>query len=430
VGLSWSLCPYHVGFLYGGAIENLAGPWIPLALVAVLHLLRVPEPASGRSRDWLVAAGLAACLFLEAMTTWFGGLVTAAGCGAAVAILAAARRRVVLRGALQATVGLLVGGIAVLLAARVLLPTPEPLCSVAEAIPTVRSSPPSLTGDLRLTWLLLALAGAATRRGRVWLLLALPSIADLVAAPFLFRHLPNTLPGEPSLASLAFDLVVLDPRRRSLPAHLLLSVSAGFGLAWLLSVVRDRGWRRVALVLPLLAIGLWAGETRAWPGQRHLPTPAFAIEPSPHARFLAEAEPGAVVDLPLLVIQGTGSANRSKELRSRYLFDQTVHGKPVLTAVGTRMSYDLCALPLPDPILGLLHERSLGTLRPLPETWDPARMRAAGYRWIVLHPRLQDPAADRRLQRDLGALFGPPAAFPGGVEVFRVPDAPLAVAPY
>ena len=423
-GLAWSLCPYHGGFLYGGAVENLAGPWIPLAVLAVLDLLRVPGEGPGRRGP---AAGLlAACLFLEGMTTWYGGLLLAL-CGAAlVAVLLGLRRRAVLRGAALAGAGLLAGGLAVLLAARVLLPSPEPLCSVAEAIPTTRAFPPPLSSDLRLTWLILALAGAATRGGRACLLLALPFVADMVAAPVLVRHLPNTVSGGTSLATLAADLVLLDARRRSLPVHLLVSLAAGHGLAWLVGLARGRGWGRAAtLGLPLLAIALWALETRTWPGQRHLPTPAFALEPAPHALALAGAGPGAVLDLPLLVIQETGSASRSKELRSRYLVDQTVHGKPVLTAVGTRLSYDLCALPLPDPLVEVLHERSLGRHRPLPDPWDPAPLRAAGYRWVVLHPRLQDPRMDQRLRRDLEALFGMPRTYGDGVEVFRVPGWPL-----
>ncbi|MBN1334369.1 MAG: hypothetical protein JXB39_00250 [Deltaproteobacteria bacterium] len=429
VGLAWGLCPYHVGFLYGGAIENLAAPWIPLAVLAILHLMERPRDETSPRRRALVAVGLAACLFLEGLATWYGGLLLACGGGALVALLYALRGRSAQVGALWATAGLLVGGVAVLLAARVLLPTPEPLCSLAETIPTSRTFPPPLAKDLRVTWLLLALAGAATRRGRFWLLLALPFVADMIAAPVVARHVPNTVESDASVASLAVDLVLLDSRRRSLPVHLLLSLSAGHGLAWLVGVARSRGWRRAAGILPLLAIGLWTWEAQGYQGQSHLPTPAFELEPRPHAQFLAEAEPGAVLDLPLLVIQETGSANRSKALRSRFLFDQTVHGRPVLTAVGTRLSYDLCALPLPDPLVEVLHARALGSPRPLPERWDPAAMRRNGYGWVVFHPGLQDPRADRRLERDLGAVLGAPRTFPDGVEVFRVPDGPVDVAP-
>ncbi len=429
VGVSWSLSPFHVGFLYGGAIENLSGPWFPLAGIAVLHLLEVPGPGAAPRRGVLAAAGLAACLLLEGLTTWYGGLLLALCGGALVVVLLALRRRPVVRGALLASAGLLVGGLAVLAAAHVLLPSPEPLCSVFEEIPTSRSTPPPLSTDLRLTWLLLALAGAGTRTGRACLLFALPFVADLLAAPVLFEHLPNSLSEETSLSALATDLVLLDSRRRSLPAHLLVSLAAGCGLAWLVALVGGRGWRRTALALPLIALALWAGETRLWPSQRPLPTPPFPVQAGPHARFLAEAEPGAVLDLPLIVIQETTSANECKRLRSRYLLDQTVHGQPVLTAVGTRLSYDLCALPLPDPLIGVLYERSHGNPVPLPDTWDPASMLAAGYRWVVFHPRILDEGTNRRFRADLEAVFGPPRIFDGGVRLYRVPDGPVGIAP-
>ncbi len=450
VGLAWSLAPHHLGYLYGGAIEYMASPWTPLFLLALLELLGwraadgSPPPTQGRLAR--LAAGLAACLFLQAMTSLFKGMVLAVFGGLVVSIAAVAFARRSRRGAAFALGGLLAGGLVVVAASAWLFPAPESAAATGIElvsagldrlrIPrsplqpgTTAVGPPEIwMKNNHLLWTVagLALLGACTRRGRLWLLLASPFLADLLLPQRVVAgwrlHVPEVL--APYLTSPAMVLGMAD--RRVFLVHLFLALSAGHGLAWLQARLAARRLPRVAAWLPAVALAVWVAEAVRL-GPLDLPVPTFEARIQPHARFLAEAEPGAVIDLPLMVRSPWSDPFLCKAVRSRYLLQQTVHHRPILTWVGSRAEYVYGDLPQVDPLLEVLDRRSRPErgIPPRPTSWRPDALVAAGYRWVVLHPpgpSFGDAKGHERLSSDLRALMGTPKTFPDGVQVFRVPD--------
>ncbi|MBN1335717.1 MAG: hypothetical protein JXB39_07130 [Deltaproteobacteria bacterium] len=447
-GLAWSLSPNHLGYLYGGAVEYLASPWTPLFLLALLELLglRAPQDKTRRSWRWFawMAAALAACLVAQAMTSWVKGLVLG-GFGGLVmlgAVVAMPRRTV--PGSAWAMAGLLAGGLVVLAATWWLFPAPSSAPTVdlhlASANVTrlqmtwkrfqpeeVALRSPEMWMNNHLLWTtgVLALLGATTRRGRIWLLLALPFVVDLLVPQDQTWRLGVQVPESlaPYLAAPARILIMAE--RRIFLLHLLLALSAAHGLSWVQRIVALR-WPRASATLPFLAVLAWVAEW-ALLGPVRVPVPSFEARIQPHARYLAEAEPGAVIDLPLMAKPVDPAPFVNKATRSRYMFQQTVHGHPILTFVGSRIRYDYTALPQVDPVLETLHLRSrLGPpVPPRPIEWRPDALRTAGYRWVVLHPKSLSsggPAARARLSTDLKVLLGEPRTFADGVELFRVPD--------
>ncbi len=445
-GLAWSLCPHHLGFMMGGAIENLANAWIPLFLLALLRLLRCPAltQRSEEESTPLVQCGwafaLALSLFLAAMTSWFTGLILAALGGMLWLAAAFAWRERSLVGMVWAAGGLCLGGLVVMLAARSLLPSPpataEPLLMVNTAhISALRmgelrafseeeifsSTTLWLNHHLVLTLAALALLGLASRRGRWWLLLTLPFVLDFLLPQGLFRSLHITAPEQPSVIFTAVALMMADAMRRLFPLHLLLALAAGHGLGWLCERLEKGDWLRTARGLPVLAALLWTLEA-VLSSPVALPIASFAVTVPPHARHLAQVEGGAVIDLPLMVEEGTDENPWIKSARSRYLFEQTVHRHPVLTAVGSRLSYDPQDLGFPDPLVLRVDARCRGLGAVQQGAWDGAELYEAGFRWIVLHAVPSRPACQQLQAFELGVFFGEPLLFEDGVRLYRIEE--------
>jgi hypothetical protein len=350
------------------------------------------------------------------------------------------------RGAVWALGGLLAGGLVVLAVSAWLFPAADaaPILDVELAsagidrlwIPQRPLLPETMVLGQPETWMrnnhllgtvvVLALVGACTRRGRTWLLLASPCFADLLLPQSVLvgrsLHLPEVL--APYLGAPAVILGMAD--RRIFLVHLFLALSAGHGLAWLQARLAARGLARAAAWLPSVALAVWVGEAVCL-GPLALPVPTFEARFQPHARFLAEAEPGAVIDLPLMSLSLEPDPFLCKGVRSRYMLQQTVHHRPILTYVGSRAEYAYEDLPQVDPLLAVLDLRYHGgtSIPPRPTSWRPDALLAAGYRWVVLHPHglsFGAPRAHDRLSADLRTFMGTPRTFQDGVQVFRVPD--------
>ncbi|MBN1336004.1 MAG: hypothetical protein JXB39_08600 [Deltaproteobacteria bacterium] len=466
-GLLWAFAPHHLAFLMGGAYENLASPFLPLLLVALLDLLDPDLPAGVLGRAGR-AAGVAGCLFGLSLTVWFSGLVAGLLAGLVVAALLTVHRRAVLPGAAWALAGLAVGAAVTWAASRVLLPiVPSPLGRM-----TVRSAPMDslcrawlhgLPVDAVLPsgmlWLnhhvlggvaVLALLGAMSRKGRFWLLLAVPFLLD-AALPETWLNgsfqTPAILRGvKPHLQTLLGS-----GERRLFPLHLALALAAGHGLAW--GLHRIRASLRVTRAAVLLALVAWVAEQRLL-GPIPLPVPCFEARTGAWTAEVARGPAGAVLDVPIL-LEGSGVPGWVvKGIHSRYMFDQTAHGRPIFTATGSRFVMNERQLPVQDPLVrallpfgrGVLAART-GPVEDLPGApqdrrgpwnratagWTPAGLQAAGYAWVVLHEALLDPWDATFLEAALEDLLGPPLAPGEGVLLFGVPDPgphePIVVAP-
>jgi len=114
-----------------------------------------------------------------------------------------------------------------------------------------------------------------------------------------------------------------------------------------------------------------------------------------------------------------------KAIRSRYLFDQTVHGLPILAAIGTRLPLEEKDLALRDPLftsLCIVGTSIRGRPFEVPPGWTPDALRAAGFRWVVLHRDLVVAEAEARIEAELRRVLGEPVEF-GSVLVFEIPGA-------
>ncbi len=444
VGLSWALAPHFLGYFMGGALENLANPWIPLTLLGLVELFGEAEPAmpAGGRRRVGMALLCAVGLFLTALTSWHQGLVLGLLAGWFLLLQVPRLRSQALKPGLWALGGLALGSAGVLVAARGLLPDASTANQPSvEALVTAQlmgshvgwlreleegavamSGSLWLNNHLLLSLLLLACLGLATRGGRLWALLALPYLADLVL-PDEISSLPvigeRSLPGN---LYTAFGSLLGSGERRIALLHILLSLAAGHGLAWLSTLLRAWGWRGLARAAVPLTLGIWAAELLL-AGPVRLPVPSFEVRDPAYAHHLAQAAPGAVVVLPLFVEESRSvSALGIKAHRSAYIFDQTIHGHPLLNAVGSHLSFSASSLPLRDSLLTSLAslEMTGRRWRELPTDWTPERLVEEGFRWIVLQRTLYPESTGPAAQRLLEAALGEPLELEGEVFLFEL----------
>lgn len=460
--LAWTFAPHYLGFLMGGSPENLPTPWIPLCLLACLVLVGLPGsgPPDRATAQWrtparrvLLSAGVAITLLLQTLTTWFGGVMLGLVAGGVLLVGAWIRRRGDLRGVLALLAGLLAGTAMVAVSAKILLPSGSEPLDIQVLFPV--STPPEW---LRMTWKralpesvlyasntlwlnhhllvtlgLLALLGGLRRGGRFWLLASIPFFVEVACPETLLRHVRIPIGEEPTTIGVLLSTLALHFERRLGILHLVLALAAGHGLAWLLDAARRRGGRALAASAAFLAIGAWVAES-ALLGPVRLPVASFEVEASPHTDYLAAQGGGAVIDLPLLV-ERPGNGPRTpandrieaiiKATRSRYLFEQTRHGLPVLTAIGTRLPLEIEDLPIQDSMLSGLAVYAgtrQGRRLAIPSGWTPSRLAASGFQWIVLHKDPSEEAHAIQMEEALRRVLGEPVRF-GSVLVFRIPDA-------
>jgi hypothetical protein len=299
---------------------------------------------------------------------------------------------------------------------------------------TVLYASPSLwlNNHLIVSVAALALLGGLRRGGRFWLLASIPFVLDLVVPQAWADRVSIPSGDGRSLPSLVLSMLVMHAERRLGVFHLFLALSAGHGLAWLADAVRRRHGSGLAVAVVALSFVAWGIESVLL-GPVRLPVASFEADHPPHCSYLAAQGEGAVIDLPLRVQRGNRPMPPQdmreaeaiiKAVRSRYLYEQTLHGLPILAAIGTRLPMDVEALPIQDPLLtGLaLPGRDAQTRRVAVRSgWTPDRLVRAGFRWIVLHRDLVEPRLGIGMEAELRTLLGEPLAF-GSALVFRIPD--------
>jgi len=441
-GLAWGLAPHHMGYLMGGSVEHLANPWIPLFLLGILELT---DPAGEEPRSTASTAAraalVAASLWLAAMVAWFTGAILALVGGLALIAALALRRGRGLRGVAWAGGGLAVGCLAVMASAHVLLPTPEEVgrlpfafrgASLSTLLPAaargmsvdevLHGQKLWLNHQTFATVALLAAAGLATRGGRIAWLLALPFLVDVaLGTAGIVATGAEVTEGSFQVPALIHVLLV-DPERRLGPLQLLVALAAGAGLTWLCGLARRRAGGIGAALVVAAAVAAWTGEHLAT-GPVRLPVPRFTVPHSPHARALAGEGEGAVLDFPLLLDSGTcwPSHPTIKATRSRYVFEQTLHGHPILSSVGSRLSYAAESVPLEVPSLVGLEETAFGRGgRDAVSKPDLIELRQAGFHWIVVHRGDLPPGQRDMVIRAFRNALGEPLAVHDDVWTFEL----------
>ncbi len=210
-------------------------------------------------------------------------------------------------------------------------------------------------GYLGYAALLLTGVGLVRHPSRpLWVLVAAGALGLLLSfGPH--PHLGGTIDRQVRLpyAFLAEGVPLLDalgcPVRLSLLANLALGAGAAHGTWVVLEAVRRRRWRRprAAWAVAALACGIVPLVEYAPAGQptHRYPEPAFL-------RALGTASTGAVADL-------TGWTHP--------LFNQTLHGRPLVHGYTSRRPLRLVRRLLADPVLGPLYEQALYGRAPLRE---------------------------------------------------------------
>lgn len=202
------------------------------------------------------------------------------------------------------------------------------------------------------------------------------------------------------------------PSRMGILTVLAVCFFAALGAERLLASLGPRRWARVGLTLALLlAVGL---ETFAPGTPRRLPTSRFL---SPAILALAEETPGPVLNVPFDRHGARGQADV-------YLFQQTVHGHPLLGGYVSRLDLRTEAFLNAHPLLQILHHADYGALtaRTLADMSDAElaeAFRELPVRWIVLHKRWLDKARAGEWLGRFEAVLGPPAHADDSVRVYR-----------
>lgn len=345
-GTVFAYSPIISSQLDQGQLEQISPLWLPLFILFFLRTMRTPN--FGR-KFWLNCAATGFCFLLTALTTWYYALDL-------ILFSAFAAVWFSIRGLLISPVRLVwtfrrLAGIAVLcglFVAPLLYPTLKEASNTSYAVAR-NSSVLYNSADIvhffrpgnsalwffsqaepeyEFQWFLgfipltLALFAAFTdwRKSRFWLGVAL-FFCMLALGPVLKIGLENYTPIDwlPTgwLQKLPLGSIVRVPIRFVTPAMLGLGMAAGFGLDSLIKKLNTGSILakyRTRLPAALAAVALLLVFLEFYPGGRtllELKTPAFLTQ-------LKNEPPGAVLEMPLLKIQPIA------------MYDQTVHGKPIV----------------------------------------------------------------------------------------------------
>ncbi|MBN1336322.1 MAG: hypothetical protein JXB39_10210 [Deltaproteobacteria bacterium] len=339
-GTAWIAAPVLVSGIHNGTSEAIAGGWLPLALLAALAAVR----RGGAGRGIAAGGALALCT----LASWYFGLAAFLAVAALLVVgegsVPLGRRFLRLLPVMAVGAGLVAPVAFAVLRASTAPDTLVGIKNVRELASVRRTNGPAdpvgwfAIGDYRspdfrelsrygedfihchyLGWVLLlggilALAGRTRRRGLAWIALAGLAGGLLAMGPVVARFGSPVLLGQDRAIPLPWFLVERWPglsslsllyRLGALPS-LALSVMAGIGLA-----SRTR-WSRIAT---LVAVASVLVDLRLLAPVRGLPHVASAVPPRPIVD-LAAAPEGAVMNFP--VVGGRP-----------YLWEQTVHGKPL-----------------------------------------------------------------------------------------------------
>lgn len=341
-GLGYLSAPVLVSALQNGTTEAAGGGWLPLALAAALHGVR----EGGVARVLLAGLGLGLC----SLASWYGAVCAWMGL-VALALLGDPTRPV----GLGARVGrlLAVMGVGLVLAAPVAwlasqaAHAPDSLVGIkgAREVALVRrTTGPAdplgwfMPGDYRspdfrilsrygerfihchyLGWLLLLGTGVALlsrprRRGLGWLLWGGLAAGILAMGPVAARFGEPVILGGDRAIPLPYLLLERLPGFRDLSLLYRLGQLPALALA----VGAGAGWgnrsRTPMLASLLVGVGIFL-ELRLLAPTQGLPE-STEVQVEAPILALAQAPEGAVMNFP--VVGGR-----------RYLYEQTVHGKPI-----------------------------------------------------------------------------------------------------
>lgn len=403
-GVIYAFGSYHLAHLLGHA-NLVASEWLPAYLLCLLL-----APASTGARRWRwIGAGALALVFL-ALCDWQYALFAAIFTALWVGWTTIARRSVV--PALTAGITGLLGIIPLL---PLLIPTVRQLRDTAETRPEV-PGPETFSADLisfvvpsplQAWWgtaaerigdraiaepveraiflgfapLALALIGLwfGRRRAAFWAvaaaafaLLALGPVLQVAGNSFAAIPLPYRLLGQVPLAN-----VFRVPARFGLLVTLCLAVLAGLAVVGLPRRFPAIASGRARLIAPSLLTLLLLAE--------HFPAPYPLVavnEPSFYRQLATSSEQGAILELPFALT------------RSSSLYNQTIHGRPIIGGYLSRpLAYPILALPpfggpTPDDIVAMPTD---GVAE-----WVLHR---AGVRWVVVLRELADRATGEFVAR-------------------------------
>jgi len=177
-----------------------------------------------------------------------------------------------------------------------------------------------------------------------------------------------------------------------------------------------RPWQLGFLLLAPLAVGEVAtGDLTPWPWDRFAPRDAAALE------VLRDAEPGAVIDVALLV-------RPDHENRWSALSTQIAHGKATQAVPIERIEFFAR-----EGYVFVGTRKLLRDLQPIYENDrtahldgayedDVAVLRAAGFRWILVSYRSGNEAVPAHIVDELTRFAGAPVALGRGLAVWELPE--------
>lgn len=425
--VAYATAPHLVAQAYNGITETLFAFGLPLATLAVLRLLLRPTVANA-----LLAAGAMA---LCTLANWYYGLFAILGSAILLVVLAATRRERIRWGALPKALAIS-GVVAAAAVAPVLagfsstLDGPDAIVQrdpefvwnslvthnitdlVSPFVPGKVYSPDlkALHGEdllivTYLGWTLLVLAGIGLVRIRRWRdrlpwMVWIGVFALLMLGPYLYvggayvtvtdRRLPM-----PFLA--LFEVLPLFGRI-SHPFRFVMAVQLGLGVLAAVGLGRLPRLARIGAVA-LVAVEALLLSPAPWP----LPRSA-AHMPDSVAILAADAEPGAVLDLPISV---------PNLERAVYLYWQTGHRRPSPYALNEPLPGVLDRSHLARALL-IAEGGRLDRLPPMVGELDLVvagrALARLGVRWVVMHGPLYPPERREQTLILLRVALGPETA--------------------
>ncbi len=429
-GLLFGVNAFVLGMAYNGSADHVILFFIPLTILAVARL--VERPGGARA----VVASLA--LLLATLTNWYYGfyLCVFTALYVVIAILRASgpdRRRL-----------LMASGLTGLLYAVAVLPVLIPLLSntiLARAPDVVALSQGHFTKDVTefftpgrptlephqrylmspvyIGWVCLVLAGLALwrpPRDRTGLLAGLALVFFLLTLGARLSILGHVFPSVPMPSRW---LPVLSTFRAQAPLMALLALLGAYGVRRLLSSLHGQPARLAVVVLvpaALLAEVLLLAPTP-------YPIPTTDMRPPAVYRELAEdPTPYGIIEVPFDPYDHL--------FCGRYMFYQSIHGKPLAAATSYFPPFEEGAANWDyirdNPVLAqlLLRAPAEGGSR---EGSDPAalgrafkKLKEDGFRVILVHTRSMDGIRKAVVRRLLSRHLAPPERKDDGIEVWHL----------